>query len=167
MLANTHYQDLDTVTPSDPSHAISPDKTMLNHTTPPTMLGRVRLVARVSDCHTETVGSFPQLVLLSKALYHACFVCGQRCNWWSHLPKLTLSVISDLKPIIYIFRIFIMKTTRSFFWLKTGDFDPLIPSPKLITETLTWPPIDLEIDRVTCGVLKTKILKPTESDHIL
>ena len=37
------------------------------------------------------------LVPLSKALYHACFICGQRCKWWSSRPKLTLSVISDAK----------------------------------------------------------------------
>ena len=48
-----------------------------------------------------------QLVLLSKALYHACFICGQRCKWWSCQPKLTSLVISDVKPIIYIFYIYI------------------------------------------------------------
>ena len=42
-------------------------------------------------------------MLLSKALYHTCFICGQRCKWWSRRPKLTLSVISDVKPIIYIY----------------------------------------------------------------
>ena len=42
-------------------------------------------------------------MLLSKALYHACFICGQRCKWWSRWPKLTLSVISDVTPIIYLF----------------------------------------------------------------
>ena len=40
---------------------------------------------------------------LSKALYHTCFICGQRCKWWSRRPKLTSSVISDVKPIIYIY----------------------------------------------------------------
>ena len=43
---------------------------------------------------------------LSKTLYHTCFICGQRCKCWSRLPKLTSSVISDVKPIIYIFDIF-------------------------------------------------------------
>ena len=42
---------------------------------------------------------------LSKALYHTCFICGQRCKCWSRWPKLTLSVISDVTPIIYIFYI--------------------------------------------------------------
>ena len=37
------------------------------------------------------------------ALYHTCFICGQRCKCWSHRPKLTSSMISDVKPIIYIF----------------------------------------------------------------
>ena len=35
-------------------------------------------------------------MLLSKALYHTCFICGQRCKWWSRRPKLTSSVISDV-----------------------------------------------------------------------
>ena len=39
---------------------------------------------------------------LSKALYHTCFFCGQRCKCWSRRPQLTSSVISDVKPIIYI-----------------------------------------------------------------
>ena len=46
-----------------------------------------------------------RLVLLSKTLYHTCFICGQRCKWWSRRPKLTSSVISHVKPIIYIFYI--------------------------------------------------------------
>ena len=50
--------------------------------------------------------SNPRLVPLSKALYHTCFICGQRCKWWSRRPKLTSSVISDVKPIIYIFFFF-------------------------------------------------------------
>ena len=29
-------------------------------------------------------------------------ICGQGCNWWSRRPKLISSVISDIKPIIYI-----------------------------------------------------------------
>ena len=51
-------------------------------------------------------------MLLSKALYHTCFTCGQRCKWWSRRPKLTSSVISDVKPIIYI--IFFFFTHRPF-----------------------------------------------------
>ena len=43
-----------------------------------------------------------RLVPLSKVLYDTCFFCGQRCKCWSHRPKLTLSVISDVKPNIYI-----------------------------------------------------------------
>ena len=46
------------------------------------------------------VGSYPELVPLSKALSHICFIRGQGCNWCSHRPKLTLSVISDVEPII-------------------------------------------------------------------
>ena len=48
----------------------------------------------------------PRLVPLNKALYHTCFICGQRCKWWSRRPKLTSSVISDIKPIIYILLFF-------------------------------------------------------------
>ena len=48
-------------------------------------------------------GLEPRLVPLSKALYHTCFICGQRCKRWSRRPKLTSSVISDVKPIIYIY----------------------------------------------------------------
>ena len=56
------------------------------------------------QCGNHYVAGFePRLVLLSKALYHTCFICVQRCKWWSHRPKLTSSVISDVKPIIYIF----------------------------------------------------------------
>ena len=45
----------------------------------------------------------PRLVHLSKALYHTCFICGQRCKCWSRRPQLTSSVISDDKAIIYIY----------------------------------------------------------------
>ena len=38
---------------------------------------------------------------LRQALCHTCFICEQRCKWWSHRPKLTLPVFSDVKPIIY------------------------------------------------------------------
>ena len=48
-------------------------------------------------------GLEPRLVPLSKALYHTCFICGHRCKRWSRRPKLTSSVISDVKPIIYIY----------------------------------------------------------------
>ena len=48
-----------------------------------------------------------RLVLQSKALYHTCFICGQRCKCWTRRPKLTSSVISDVKPIIYIFYIYV------------------------------------------------------------
>ena len=37
---------------------------------------------------------------LSKVLYRTCIICGQRCKCW---PKLTSWVISDVKPIIYIY----------------------------------------------------------------
>ena len=41
------------------------------------------------------------------------FICGQRCKWWSHRPKLTSSVISDVKLIIYIFLHFKCTTGNS------------------------------------------------------
>ena len=69
------------------------------------MWGRGSLVARVSDSHQES-GFVSQRVPLRKALYHACFICGQS-KWWSRQAKLTLSVISVVKPIIYIFFIYI------------------------------------------------------------
>ena len=60
-------------------------------------------LAIASLCGNHYVAGFePRLVPLSKALYHTCFICGQRCKWWSRWPKLTSSVISDVKPIIYI-----------------------------------------------------------------
>ena len=43
------------------------------------------------------------ITLPVSTLYHTCFICGQRCKWWSRRPKLTSSVISDIKPIIYIY----------------------------------------------------------------
>ena len=46
---------------------------------------------------------------LSKALYHASFICRQRCKWWSRRPKLTSSLISDVKPIIYILHLHFLK----------------------------------------------------------
>ena len=62
-----------------------------------------QMLAIASLCGNHYVAGFEsRLVLLSKALYHTCFICGQRCKWWSRRPKLTLSVISDVKPIIYI-----------------------------------------------------------------
>ena len=51
----------------------------------------------------DKLSSIYSLVLVSKALYHTCFICGQRCKRWSRRPKLTSSVISDVKPIIYIY----------------------------------------------------------------
>ena len=60
--------------------------------------------ARASDFHAEKVGSFvSRLMALSMALYRACFICGRRCPWWSRQLRLTLIVISDIKPIIYSF----------------------------------------------------------------
>ena len=55
-----------------------------------------------TDLDHYVAGFESRLVLLSKALYHTCFICGQRCKCWSRRPKLTSSVISDVKPIIYI-----------------------------------------------------------------
>ena len=49
------------------------------------------------------VGSYPQLVPLSKALYPTCFIHGQECKSWSCRPKLTLSMILNVEPIIYIY----------------------------------------------------------------
>ena len=49
----------------------------------------------------------PQFVPLSKALYHNCFINGQRCKCWSRRPKLTSLVISDIKPTTYIFKSFV------------------------------------------------------------
>ena len=42
-------------------------------------------------------------VPLSKALYHTCFIRKQGSNWWCYRPKLTWSVILDIKPVVYIF----------------------------------------------------------------
>ena len=65
-------------------------------------------------------------MLLSKVLYHTCFICGQRCKRWSHRPKLTSSVISDVKPIIYFFfflhpSIFGPKNARNWFARSRGE----------------------------------------------
>ena len=60
-------------------------------------------LAIASLCGNHYFACFqPRLVPLSKALYHTCFICGQRCKYWSRRPKLTSSVISDVKHIIYI-----------------------------------------------------------------
>ena len=50
-----------------------------------------------------SVGSFPRLVSLSKIFSHTCFIHEQGCKWWSRLPKMTSSVISDVKPVIHFF----------------------------------------------------------------
>ena len=57
------------------------------------------VVRQSSRCVYRTPGFVP----LSKALYHTCFICGQRCTRWSRRSKLTSSVTSDVKPIIYIY----------------------------------------------------------------
>ena len=60
-------------------------------------------------CSNHYIGCFePRLVPLSKVLYHTCFISGQRFKCWSRRPKLTSSVISDVKPIIYIY-IYVLK----------------------------------------------------------
>ena len=65
---------------------------------------RVSALAIASLCGNHCVAGFePRLVSLIKALYHTSFICGQRCKCWYRRPKLTSSVISDVKPIIYIF----------------------------------------------------------------
>ena len=62
-------------------------------------------LAIASLCGSHNVAGFEsRLVLLSKALYHTCFICGQRCKLWSRRPKLTSLVISDVKPITYSFK---------------------------------------------------------------
>ena len=43
------------------------------------------------------------LVPSSKALYHTCFICGQRCKWSSHQLKWASSVISNAKLINFLF----------------------------------------------------------------
>ena len=77
-----------------------------------------------SLCGNHYVACFePRLVPLSKVLYHTCFICGQRCKWWSRQPKLTSSVISDMKPIIYIYRFCCWTLTwllRHWAWLRRG-----------------------------------------------
>ena len=45
---------------------------------------------------------FPAFVSLCKTLYQTCFSRGQGCKWWSYRPKVTSSVLSDVKPINYI-----------------------------------------------------------------
>ena len=55
-------------------------------------------------CGNHYVACFePRLVPLSKVLFRSCFICGQRCKCWFRQPKLTSLVISDVKPIIYIY----------------------------------------------------------------
>ena len=66
-------------------------------------MGQCVGLAIASLCGNYYVAGFEsRLALLSKALYHTCFICGQRCKRWFRRPKLTSSVISDVKPIIYI-----------------------------------------------------------------
>ena len=44
-----------------------------------------------------------RLAPISRVLYHTCFIREQVCRWWSCWLKLTLLVISDVRPILYIF----------------------------------------------------------------
>ena len=53
------------------------------------------------------MGSYPRLARLNEALYRAWLICGRICKWWFRRPKLTSSVISDVKGIFYICFIFI------------------------------------------------------------
>ena len=71
------------------------------------MWGRVSVVARASDSNQKKWVRI-QLVPLSKALYHTCFICGWICKWWAHRWKLTSSVISHIKPIVYIYIYFFL-----------------------------------------------------------
>ena len=72
--------------------------------------------AIASLCGNHYVAGFEsRLVLLSKALYHTCFICGQRCKWWSRRPKLTSSVISDVKPITYILHFYLVCSVQGCF----------------------------------------------------
>ena len=103
--------------PADIDSSTSPTTAIDGSTSPPAAIGCIgagianglvlwtgyRFVMRQSlRCRFE-----PRLVPLSKAPYHTCFICGQRCKWWSRRPKLTSSVISDVKQIIYIFFFYI------------------------------------------------------------
>ena len=81
------------------------DETPDQHTLPclaTLQWGRVRPAANPSNSQSEKVDSNP-VCALSKALYHTCFISGQRCKLWSRRPKLTSSVISDVRSTIYIF----------------------------------------------------------------
>ena len=59
---------------------------------------------------TIYAGFEPRLVPLSKALYHTCFICGQRCKCWSRRPKLTSSVIQTLN-LSFTFYIYSQSST--------------------------------------------------------
>ena len=78
------------------------------------------------------VGLYPRLVPLSKALYHTCFIRGQGCEWWSRRRKLPSSVISDVKPIIYIY--------ISSNYLEVKYFVFLVSYPSLGLKLLAHPP---------------------------
>ena len=72
---------------------------------------------------------------LSKALYHICVICGQRCKWWACRPKLSSSVISDVKSIIYIYILYLhpfeyvpsyhspVASRRHYSYRRGGDID--------------------------------------------
>ena len=60
-------------------------------------------LAIASLCHNHYIACFkPRHVPLSKAHYHTYIICGQRRKLWSCRLKLTSSLISNIKPIIYI-----------------------------------------------------------------
>ena len=82
-------------------------------------------LAIISLCSNHYVAGFePRLMPLSKALYHTCFICGQRCKWWSRRPKLTSSVISDVKPMLHFFFLHAVMgwaaTSFSVLWIGLG-----------------------------------------------
>ena len=69
-------------------------------------VGWVSLVARALDWHAEKVGSYPGLCLQARHFFLLFFICGQRCKWQSCQLKLTSSVISDIKSIIFFSSLF-------------------------------------------------------------
>ena len=132
------------------------------------MWGRVSLAAWALDSQLERVGLNPTCAL-SRALYHTCFICGQRCKRWFRQPKLTPSVISDVKSIIYIFIFYIwtcdlilsvyntglvlcltLKCTAlvSNFFTSWGQFGPLTKyktiCDNIVSQCIAWKSLQLQ-----------------------
>ena len=131
--------------------------------------------AIASLCGNHYIACFePWFVPLSKVIYHTCFICEQRCKCWSHRLKLTSLVISDVKPIIYIYFLFYFRFTLNVVSLCRSVFLQLIHDLRPIQLNTLAPGNGIPTYSIAASYLKVlsldiedQLYRPSERVHSL